>query len=94
MEKEKKENCKREGGKLKMEGGKVRKWGEDSFSFCFSLFKTTNICSGSTKVEIFFMEKSFHARKKIRKNDFAPLEKFSCYAPGHKTRRRKLKLCG
>ena len=26
-------------------------------------------------------EKAFHARKKIRKNDFAPSEKFSCYAP-------------
>ena len=26
-------------GKSKMEGGKVTKWGEDLFSFCFSLFK-------------------------------------------------------
>ena len=78
IEKEEKE---REGGKFKMEGGKVTKWGEDLFLFCFSLFKTTKICFGSTKMEIFYREKAFHARKKIRKNDFAPSEKFSCYSP-------------
>ena len=33
-------------------------------------------------MEIFYWEKAFHAGKKIRKNDFAPSEKFSCYAPG------------
>ena len=32
-------------------------------------------------MEIFYREKAFHAREKIRKNDFAPSEKFSCYAP-------------
>ena len=32
-------------------------------------------------MEIFYWEKTFHAGKKIRKNDFAPSEKFSCYAP-------------
>ena len=37
-------------GKLKMEGGKVTTW-EDFF---FSLFKTTKICFGSTKMEIFY----------------------------------------
>ena len=52
------------------------------FVFCFSLLKTTKICFGSTKMEIFYREKAFQARKKIRKNDFAPSEKFSCYAPG------------
>ena len=38
---EKKENKKRGGWKLKMEGGKVTKWGENFsyFFFCFSLFK-------------------------------------------------------
>ena len=39
----------------------------------------TEICFGSTKMEI--LEKAFHTGKKIRKNDFAPSEKFSCYAP-------------
>ena len=53
---EKKENCKREGGKLKM----------------------TKICFGATKMEIFYWEKVFHVGKKIRKNDFAPSENFSC----------------
>ena len=78
----KKENCKRERGKLKMEGGKVRKWFFFFFFFfCFSLFKTTKICFGSTKMEIFYQEKAFHAGKKIGKNDFAPSEKFSCYTP-------------
>ena len=27
------------------------------------------------------MERAFNTGKKIRKNDFAPSEKFSCYAP-------------
>ena len=83
---EKKENQKREGGKLKMEGGKVTKWREDFFFFffffCFSLFKTT-VIFGSTKMGIFYQEKAFHARKKIRKNDFAPCEKYSLYASVH-----------
>ena len=40
---EKKENWEREGGKMKMEWGKVRKWGEDFFLvfvfvFCFLFF--------------------------------------------------------
>ena len=30
---------------------------------------------------IFYWEKAFHARKKIRKNDFAPSEKYAWYAP-------------
>ena len=34
-------------------------------------------------MEIFYWEKAFHAGKKIRKNDFAPSEFFSYYAPGH-----------
>ena len=89
------------GGKLKMEGRKVTKWGEDFFLFCFvfgfffffvlfcfvlvffcfSLLKPIGICFGSTKMEIFYWEKAFHARKKIRRNDFAPSEKYSSYAP-------------
>ena len=52
------------------------------FFFCFSLLKTTKICFGSTKMGIFYRENAFHAGKKNRKNDFAPSEKFSCYAPG------------
>ena len=32
-------------------------------------------------MEILDQEKAFYAGKKIRKNDFAPSEKFSCYAP-------------
>ena len=78
---EKNENCKREGGKLKMEGGKVPKWGADFFFFFFLLFKTTKICFGCTKMEISYREKRYHAGIKIWKNDFAPSEKVSCYAP-------------
>ena len=52
-----------------------------TFFFCFSLLKTTKICFGSTKMAIFYREKAFHAGKKIRKNDFAPSEKYACYAP-------------
>ena len=65
----------------------VRKRGEDLFFFfffffCFSLLKTMKICFGSTKMGIFYREKAFHAGKKIWKNDFAPSEKYACYAPG------------
>ena len=47
------------------------------FFFCFSLFETTEICFGSTKIKIFYREKAFQAGKKIRKNDFAPLKNIS-----------------
>ena len=69
-----------------MEVGKVIKRGEDLLDlfcvFCFSLLKTMEICFGSTKMGIFYREKAFHVGKKIRKNDFAPSEKYACYAPG------------
>ena len=32
-------------------------------------------------MEILYREKAFHAETKIKKNDFAPSEKFSSYAP-------------
>ena len=84
----------RKGGKLEMEAGKRQKkrWGPFFFFFffCFSLLKTTKICFGSTKMEIFYREKAFHAGKKIRKNDFAPSEKYACYAPGHIPTKTKL----
>ena len=63
-----------------MEVVKVIKNG-DFFFFCFPFLKTTEICFGSTKMGIFYREKAFHARKNIRKNDFAPSEKYACYAP-------------
>ena len=37
---------------------------------------------------IFYRKKAFHAGKKIRKNDFAPSEKYSSYAPGSRQPRR------
>ena len=65
-----------------MEVGKVIKRGEDLFFFffAFSLLKTTEICFGSIKMRIFYREKAFHARKKVKKNYFAPSEKYACYA--------------
>ena len=64
-----------------MEGGKVTN-GERPF---FSLLTSRNHKNyfGSTKMEIFFRENAFHTEKKVRKYDFAPSEKFSCYAPGY-----------
>ena len=74
---EKKENQKRKGGKLKMKGGKLQ---NDKFLFLFPFtFKTTEICSGSTKMGIFYREKAFQTGKIIRKNDLAPSEKYSSY---------------
>ena len=48
-------------------------------------YKTTEICFGSTKMGIFYQEKAFHKRKKNWKNDFAPSEKYSSYAPDSKS---------
>ena len=39
------------------------------------------ICFGSTKIGIFNWEKAFHFGKKVRKNYFAPSEKYACYTP-------------
>ena len=85
---EKKENLKREGGKLKMKGGKVTtKWGEDLFFF---FLRTTEICFGSTKMGIFYWKKAFHAGEKMRKNDFAPSEKFSSNTPAYLAHQKNL----
>ena len=71
-----------------MEVEKVLKRVEDLFFFffffCFSLLKMTKICFGCNKMGIFYQEKTFHTGKKIRKNDFAPSEKYACYAPDEK----------
>ena len=81
---EKGRKLRRKGGKLGMEAGKRQKkrWGPFFFFFCFSLLKTTKICFGSTKMGIFYREKAFHG-KKFWKNDFAPSEKYACYAPAY-----------
>ena len=47
------------------------------FSFCLSLFKTTKICFGSTKLVIFYKEKAFHAEKKTGKMTLPPLKNIS-----------------
>ena len=54
----------RKEGKLKKGGGKLIFF---FFFFFFSLFKTTEICFGSTKMGIFYPEKAFHAGKKSGK---------------------------
>ena len=82
----KKENQKRESRKLKMEAGKrVTKWGEDLLFFIFLFFffflLSLKFVLGLPKLE-FCTGKSIHTGKKIRKNDFAPSEKYSSYAPG------------
>ena len=75
---EKKENCKRE----EREGGKVwvTEWGEDPFfPLFFSLFKTTQICFGSTKMQNLLPGKSispFSRREKNQEKWLCPLRKF------------------
>ena len=87
---EKKENCKREGGKLKKEGGKVTKWLQNKRTFFFFFwlftFENDNNLFWVYQNGNFLLEKIFHAGKKIRKNDFAPSEKYACYAPAHTVR--------
>ena len=74
---EKKENRKRGGGKFENRRWKIYKMMRGPFFFFFFffftshlIFKTTKICFGSTKMEIFYGEQAFHAGIKIRKNDF------------------------
>ena len=74
-------------GKVKMEGGessKIRKIRRGSFFFFFFAFhfsKRLKFVLGVPKWKFSTGKKAFHAGKKIKKNDFAPSEKFSCYAP-------------
>ena len=80
IEKKRRKNVKGKVGKLKIEGRKVTKWGDFFFFlfsfFCFSLFKTTEICFGSTKMEIFYQEKAFHTGKKSGKMTLPPQKNF------------------
>ena len=85
---EKKENQKREGGKLK--------WKEENEERAegfpppfFSLFKTTEICFGSTKMGIFYQEKEEeeekknHTRKRNQDKWLCPLWKIFLLPSGH-----------
>ena len=56
-----------------MEGGKITKWGEDLFFFFFFSFSTFQ-----NHWNFFGLPKW---KFSIRKNDFAPSEKYSSYAP-------------
>ena len=75
-----KKRRKREGEKLKMEGGKVEKWREDFFFlfffFAFHFSKTTKICFESTRMGSFYREKAIYTGKKIRKMTLLPLKIF------------------
>ena len=67
-----------------MEGEKVWKWAEDFFYlfiFWLSLFKTTEICLESTKMDNFTRKNHISRREKIGENYFALSEKHSSYAP-------------
>ena len=76
----------RKGGKLEMEAGKRQKkrWGLFFFFFFFFAFhfwKRRKFVLGLPKWEFSIGKKHFTPGKKIRKNDFAPSEKYACYAP-------------
>ena len=92
---EKKGNCQRGGGKFKMEEEKVGKWVEDLFFFfffCFYTFENDENLFWGCQNRNFLPGKSISRwEKKIRKNDFAPSEKFSCCAPAcHKVYCRRV----
>ena len=83
-EEEKKENRETEGGKLgKIANGmrKSNKMRRGPFFLAFHFSKPLTFVFGSTKMGIFYREKAFHTRKKIRKNDSAPSEKYSPLTP-------------
>ena len=64
-----------------MEVGKVIKRGEDLFFFAFHFWKRRKFVLGLPKWEFSTGKKHFTPGKKIRKNDFAPSEKYACYDP-------------
>ena len=49
---------------MDIENGRRGKFKTEERTFCFSLFKMTKICFGSTKMEIFYREKAFYVGKK------------------------------
>ena len=51
------------------------------FFFLLFTFENDEICFGSTKMGFSTGKKHFTPGKTIRKNDFAPSEKYACYAP-------------
>ena len=65
----------KEKGKTEQKRRKIEKWFFFSFPFFFffffffwfSLYKTTKICFGFTKMGIFYREKAFHAGKNEEK---------------------------
>ena len=78
------------GGKLKMEGGKSSKMRRRPFFlfffvvggfFVFITFQNDENLFWVYQNRNFLLGKSISRREKIRKNDFAPSEKLSCYAP-------------
>ena len=64
-----------------MEGGKSSKMSRGPFFFAFHFSKWQKLVLGVPKWKFSTGKKGFHGGKKIRKNDFAPSEKISCYAP-------------
>ena len=69
---EKKENCKREGGKLEMEVGKVIKRGEDFFFFAFHFWKRRKFVLGLPKREFSTGKNHFTSGKKSGKMTLPP----------------------
>ena len=50
------------------------------YLFCLSLFETTEICLGSTRMDNFTRKNHISCWDKIRKPDFASSEKYYSYA--------------
>ena len=82
MEKKRMKIVKGEVENWKWKEGKVPKWGEDFCFFFLSTFKKRQkFVLGLPKWKFSTGKKRFTPGKKSGKNDFAPSEKFSCYAP-------------
>ena len=72
-------------GKVERRSKKMRRW-EERISFFFFFFsfhfsKPPKFVLGLPKWKIFYQEKAFHAREKIRKNYFTPSGKFFLLRP-------------
>ena len=86
----------KEGKTWKWKEVKVQKWGEDFFFFAFhfSFSKWLKFVSSLPKWKFSTGKKHLTLAKKSGKNDLAPSEKFSCYAPVHHANSAVESQCG
>ena len=81
MEKKRKKIVKKKVENWKWKEGKLQNEETILFFFFFPLFKMTKICFGSTKMDIFYWEKSISHREKNQEKWLCPFRKICLLSP-------------